>query len=125
MACTGTVRTGPSVCPVCTVSWTFSPLSAARSGLDGRTVSGMNTVEPELPEPEPEAEPELELPEPDDPEPAGSPEPAGPDPGPPAPVAPEPAAPPAPAEPEPPPTSTTVPAGVTVVAVPRSVTVPV
>src|SRR5579872_5663623 len=110
IAATGTVSTGPSVRPVCTVTRTFSPFSAAASGLAGRTVTGMNTVEPELPEPEPpdppelpESDPELELPELD-------PDPADPD---------------EPAEPEPPPISTTAPAGVTVVAVPRSATVPV
>ena len=49
MAATGTVSTGPSVCPVSTVTRTFSPFSAEASGLDGRTVSGMNAVEPEPP----------------------------------------------------------------------------
>src|SRR5215469_8889145 len=48
IAATGTVSTGPSVCPVSTVTRTFSPFSAAASGLDGRTASGMNTVAPEL-----------------------------------------------------------------------------
>src|SRR5580700_873498 len=97
MAATGTVSTGPSVRPVWTVTRTFSSFSAAASGLDGCTVTGMNTVEPEL----------LELPELDlelDPESADPDEPA---------------------EPEPPPISTTAPVGVTVVAVPRSATVPV
>src|SRR5580704_13869775 len=105
MAATGTVSTGPSVRPVWTVTRTFSPFSAAASGLDGCTVTGMNTVEPELPDPDPdpEPEPELELLELD----------------------PEPADPEEPAEPEPPPISTTAPVGVTVVAVPRSATVPV
>src|SRR5580704_5240387 len=109
MAATGTVSTGPSVRPVWTVTRTFSSFSAAASGLDGCTVTGMNTVEPELlelpeldPEPDPEPEPELELLE--------DPESADPD---------------EPAEPEPPPISTTAPVGVTVVAVPRSATVPV
>src|SRR5580693_7289871 len=107
MAATGTVSTGPSVRPVWTVTRTFSSFSAAASGLDGCTVTGMNTVEPELlelpeldPEPDPEPELELEL----------DPESADPD---------------EPAEPEPPPISTTAPVGVTVVAVPRSATVPV
>ena len=58
MAATGTVSTGPSVCPVSTVTRTFSPFSAAASGLDGRTVSGMNAVELEPPEPE-EPEPDV------------------------------------------------------------------
>src|SRR5580693_1498137 len=103
MAATGTVSTGPSVRPVWTVTRTFSPFSAAASGLDGCTVTGMNTVEPELPElPELDPEPELELLE--------DPESADPD---------------EPAESEPPPISTTAPVGVTVVAVPRSATVPV
>src|SRR5580658_251339 len=96
MAAVGTVSTGPSVCPVWTVTRTFSPLRAAGSGVDGCTASGMNTVEPELLEDDPE--------DPEDPEPADPEEPA---------------------EPEPPPISTTVPVGVTVVAVPRSATVPV
>src|SRR5215472_2824729 len=48
IAATGTVSTGPSVCPVSTVTRTFSPFSAAGSGLDGRTVSGTNGVPPEL-----------------------------------------------------------------------------
>src|SRR5580693_5533341 len=103
MAATGTVSTGPSVRPVWTVTRTFSSFSAAASGLDGCTVTGMNTVEPELlelPELDPEPELELEL----------DPESADPD---------------EPAEPEPPPISTTAPVGVTVVAVPRSATVPV
>src|SRR5579859_3543341 len=79
IAATGTVSTGPSVRPVCTVTRTFSPFSAAASGLDGRTVTGMNTVEAELPEPEPaelaESDPELEPPE-LDPDPADPDEPA-------------------------------------------------
>src|SRR5580692_6972118 len=108
MAATGTVSTGPSVRPVWTVTRTFSPFSAAASGLDGCTVTGMNTVEPELPElPDPEPESELlellELLELD----------------------PESADPEEPAEPEPPPISTTAPVGVMVVAVPSSATVPV
>src|ERR1017187_5302137 len=103
IAAAGTVSTGPSVCPVSTVTRTFSPFSAAASGLDGRTVSGTNTVAPELPEPLDPLE-LLELAEPLDPEPADPEEPA---------------------EPEPPPMSTTAPVGVTVVAVPRSATVPV
>src|ERR1700761_4355332 len=48
MAETGTVSTGPSVCPVSTVTSTFSPFSAEASGWDGATVSGMNGVWPEL-----------------------------------------------------------------------------
>src|SRR5215471_9429907 len=48
IAATGTVSTGPSVCPVSTVTRTFSPFSAAGSGLDGRTVSGTYGVPPEL-----------------------------------------------------------------------------
>src|SRR6201985_2513881 len=109
MAATGTVSTGPSVCPVSTVTRTFSPFSAETSGLDGRTVSGMNAVEREPPEPEEPEDPE----EPDDPE---DPE---------DPVDPEPADPEEPAEPEPPPTLTVTPAGTVVVGVPRSATVPV
>src|SRR5215469_3703902 len=50
IAATGTVSTGPSVCPVSTVTSTFSPFSAPASGLDGRTVSGTNGVDPELSE---------------------------------------------------------------------------
>src|SRR6516162_10932005 len=46
IAATGTVSTGPSVCPVSTVTKTFSPFSAAGSGLDGCTASGMNAVAP-------------------------------------------------------------------------------
>ena len=82
---------------------TFSPFSAEASGLDGRTVSGMNAVE-------------LEPPEPDDPDDPEDPE---------DPVDPEPADPEEPAEPEPPPTLTVTPAGTVVVGVPRSATVPV
>src|SRR5690242_8333468 len=99
MAATGTVSIGPSVCPVSTVTRTFSPFSAAASGLDGRTVSGMNAVELEPPEPE----------EPDDP-----PEPDDPD-DPEDPVDPEPADPEEPAEPGPPPMGTIAPAGSMVV----------
>ena len=57
MAATGTVSTGPSVRPVSTVTRTFSPFSAAGSGLDGLTVSGTKRrapPEPELPDPPPE-----------------------------------------------------------------------
>src|ERR1700735_3176228 len=54
IAATGTVSTGPSVCPVSTVTRTSSPFSAVASGRDGCTVSGMNGVWPEPPaEPEP------------------------------------------------------------------------
>src|SRR5689334_4358367 len=103
MAATGTVSTGPSVCPVSTVTRTFSPSRAAASGLAGCTASGTNTVEPELPEP-------LELPEdPVDPADPEDPEPADPE---------------EPAEPEPPPMATVAPAGAAVVGVPRSATVP-
>src|SRR5215469_8281570 len=112
MAATGTVSTGPSVCPVSTVTRTFSPFSAALSGLDGCTVSGTNAVALEPPEPE----------EPEDPEdPEELEDPADPD----DPVDPEPADPEEPAEPEPPPMATTAPAGTVVVGVPRSATVPV
>src|SRR5580693_9515108 len=97
IAATGTVSTGPSVCPVWTVTSTFSPFSAEASGRDGRTVSGMNVVAPELPV-------LLELLDPDELELADDDELA---------------------EPEPFPRSTTVPAGTVVVAVPRPVTVPV
>src|SRR5262249_32536990 len=103
MAATGTVSTGPSVCPVSTVTRTFSPFSAEASGLDGRTVSGMNAVE-------------LQPAEPDDPHDPEDPE---------DPVDPEPADPEEPAGPEPPPTLTVTPAGTVVVGVPRSATVPV
>src|SRR6266567_5157013 len=72
MAATGTVSTGPSVCPVSTVTRTFSPFSAAASGLDGRTVSGMNAVELEPLDPD---DPEV----PDDPEDPVDPEPADPE----------------------------------------------
>src|SRR5580704_15893969 len=95
MAATGTVSTGPSVRPVSTVTRTFSPFSAAASGLDGRTVSGMNAVELEPLEP-------LEPLDPDDPD-----DPEEPD------------------DPEPPPMFTITPAGTVVVGVPRSATVPV
>src|SRR5260370_40230300 len=95
MAATGTVSTGPSVRPVWTVTRTFSPFSAAASGVDGCTVTGMNTVEPELPEPEPEPEPEV---------PQVDPEPADPE---------------EPAEPEPAPLTTTAPVGVIVGPLPR------
>src|SRR5215471_18285730 len=47
IAATGTVSTGPSVRPVATVTRTFSPFSAAGSGLDGRTVTGTNGVPPD------------------------------------------------------------------------------
>src|SRR5213592_3703082 len=112
MAATGTVSTGPSVCPVSTVTRTFSPFSAVASGLDGRTVSGMNAVELEPLEPlEPEESEELDDPEdPEDPE---------------DPVDPEPADPEEPAGPEPPPMVTIAPVGTVVVGVPRSATVPV
>src|ERR1700722_4832349 len=53
IAATGTVSTGPSDCPVSTVTRTFSPFSAAARGADGRTASGMNSVAPEPPEPVP------------------------------------------------------------------------
>src|SRR6516162_10469753 len=46
IAATGTVSTGPSVCPVSTVTRTFSPFSVAGRGLDGCTASGMNGVAP-------------------------------------------------------------------------------
>ena len=105
MAATGTVSTGPSVCPVSTVTRTFSPSRAAASGLAGCTASGTNTVEPELPE------------DPEDPvEPADPEEPDDEDP--------ETADPEEPAEPEPPPMATVAPAGTVVVGVPRSATVP-
>src|SRR5438552_9315261 len=103
-AATGTVSTGPSVCPVSTVTRTFSPFSAAGSGLDGCTASGMNAVAPgfvvppELPDPAVPADPE-----PADPEPADSA---------------------ALAAAEPPPTFTIAPTGVIVVAVPTSAVVP-
>src|ERR1035437_7286567 len=64
IAATGTVSTGPSVRPVSTVTRTFSPFSAAGSGLDGVTVSGMNGVPsgfaalPELLEPDVPVDPE-------------------------------------------------------------------
>src|SRR5215471_9427968 len=109
IAATGTVSTGPSVCPVSTVTRTFSPFSAAGSGLDGCTASGMNAVAPgfvvppELPDPAVPADPEPVDPEPVDPEPVDPAEPTAP---------------------EPPPTSTIVPVGASVVAVPRSATVP-
>src|SRR6476661_627641 len=109
MAATGTVSTGPSVCPVWTVTRTFSPSRAAASGLAGCTASGTNTAEPELPEP-------LELPE--DPEDPADPE------DPEDPEDPAPADPAEPAEPEPPPMATVAPAGTVVVGVPRSATVP-
>src|SRR6516225_7042903 len=104
MAATGTVSTGPSVCPVSTVTRTFSPVSAALSGLDGCTASGMNAdaLEPSEDPEDPE--------EPDDPD---------------DPVDPEPADPEEPAEPEPPPMATIAPVGTVVVGVPRSATVPV
>src|SRR5215470_15544720 len=114
IAATGTVSTGPSVRPVSTVTRTFSPFSAAGSGVDGCTVSGMNAVAPgfaappELPDPAVPVDPEPADPEPVDPEP----------------VDPEPADPAEPTAPEPPPTFTIVPAGASAVAVPRSVTVP-
>src|SRR5580692_10207110 len=105
IAATGTVSTGPSVCPVSTVTRTFSPFSAVASGRDGCTVSGMNGVSPEPPaEPDP-ADPVDPL-DPVDPVEPVDPEPVEP------------------AEPELPPMSTTVPAGAFRVAVPRSVTVP-
>src|SRR5579863_5962142 len=100
MAATGTVSTGPSVCPVWTVTSTFSPFRAGASGLADRTVSGMNGV---APDPLPDA-PAPALPEPDAPD-----------------------APDAPAEPDAPdapPMFTTSPVGVSVVAVPISATVP-
>src|SRR5712671_854521 len=103
MAATGTVSTGPSVCPGSTVTRTFSPFSAGASGLDGRTVSGMNAVALEPLEP-------LEPDEPDEPEEPDDPE---------DPVDPE------PADPEPPPMFTITPAGLVVVGVPKSATVPV
>src|SRR5215831_9142531 len=74
IAATGTVSTGPSVRPVSTVTRTFSPFSAAGSGLDGCTVSGMNGVPPgfvplpELLDPADPADPEPEDPEPADPD---------------------------------------------------------
>src|ERR1700691_2561903 len=109
IAATGAVSTGPSVCPVSTVTRTFSPFSAAASGRDGSTVSGMNGVSPELPA----------APDPVDPvDPVDPLDPVDPvDPV--APVDPV-----EPAELELPPMSTTVPAGALRVAVPRSVTVP-
>src|ERR1700722_16339608 len=103
MAATGPVSTGPSVCPVSTVTRTFSPFSAAASGLDGCTVKGMNAVSPELLEPE-LPEPELPEEEPEDADPADPEEFA---------------------ELAPPPTGTTAPVGVSVVAVPNPDTVPV
>src|ERR1700751_6236810 len=108
MAATGTVSPGPAVCPVSTVTRTFSPFSAALSGLVGCTVSGRNAVALEPPEPEdPENPEELEDPvDPDDP------------------VDPEPADPEEPAEPEPPPMATTAPAGTVAGGVPRAATVP-
>src|SRR5580704_4274034 len=99
IAATGTVSTGPSVRPVLTVTRTFSPFSAAGSGLDGRTASGMNGVAPGF-----AAVPEL-------PEPTAG-------------VDPEPADPAETAELAPPPTFTIAPTGATVVAVPTPVTVP-
>src|SRR5215831_17076391 len=108
IAATGTVSTGPSVRPVSTVTRTFSLFSAAGSGLDGVTVSGMNGVPSGF-----EAPPELFEP----------PAPAAPvDPEPVEPDAVDPAA---AAEDEPPPTSTIAPIGAIVVAVPVSATVPV
>src|ERR1035438_7724339 len=78
IAATGTVSTGPSVCPVSTVTRTFSPFSAAGSGEDGVTLTGTNNDEPEPlpvpPEPldvpdDPELPDEPELPEvPDEPQ---------------------------------------------------------
>src|SRR5580704_8382371 len=110
IAATGTVSTGPSVRPVATVTRTFSPFSAAASGLDGCTASGMNGIAPGF-----AALPELLDPtEPLDPEPVD-----------PEPVDPEPVAPAEPTEAEPPPTFTIAPIGVTVVAVPTSAMVPV
>src|SRR5215831_7316751 len=109
IAATGTVSTGPSVCPVSTVTRTFSPFSAAGSGLDGCTVSGMNggapglAPPPELLEPAVPADPEPAVPEPVDPAPVDPAEPA---------------------DTEPPPTFTIVPTGAMVVAVPRSAMVP-
>src|ERR1022692_4515435 len=44
IAATGTLEAGRSGRPGCTGTRTFSPFSAAGSGLDGRTVSGMNGV---------------------------------------------------------------------------------
>src|SRR5215831_19171927 len=109
IAATGTVSTGPSVRPVSTVTRTFSPFSAAGSGIDGCTVRGTNAVAPGLAAP-----PEL-------PDPAA---PVDPEPVDPEPVDPEPVDPVEPAETEPPPTFTIVPTGAIVVAAPRSVTLP-
>src|ERR1700736_6340687 len=85
MAATGTVSTGPSVRPVCTVTRTFSPFSAAASGLGGRTVTGTNTGAAALPHPEPDPDPDPDAdPDPElaelDPEPADPDEPAEPEP---------------------------------------------
>ena len=107
IAATGTVSTGPSVCPVSHGDQDVLAVQRRSQRLDGRTVSGMNSVAPELPEPlEPAAPADPE--EPEDPADPESADPAE-----------------EPAEPEPPPMSTTAPAGATVVAVPRSATVPV
>ena len=109
MAATGTVSTGPSVCPVSTVTRTFSPFSAEASGLDGCTVSGMNAVALEPPEPE---DPE----DPDDPDDAArSPE---------DPADPERRTPKSPPSPSRPRWPRSRPAGTVVVGVPRSATVP-
>src|SRR5712691_7910506 len=99
IAATGTVSTGPTVRPVSTVIRTFSPFSAAGSGLEGRTVTGRNTValEPLEPlEPPAPAAPADPVPEPDEADEAGAL-----------------------------PMSTTAPVGTVVVAVPMSDTVPV
>src|SRR5215469_3050285 len=109
IAATGTVSTGPSVCPVSTVTRTFSPFSPAGSGCDGCTANGMNGVAPGFAPPPELLEPAVPVdPEPVDPEP----------------VDPEPVDPPEPTEAEPPPTFTIAPTGVIVVAVPTSVIVP-
>src|SRR5580700_4844489 len=105
IAATGTVSTGPSVRPVSTVTRTFSPFSAAGSGLDGATASGMNGVAPGF-----SALPELL-------DPAAAPVA-------PVPVDPEPADSAALAAAEPPPTFTIAPTGAIVVAVPTSAMVP-
>ena len=110
MAATGTVSTGPSVCPVSTVTRTFSPFSAApavwtvHGQRDERRRAGAAWSHWKTPKtPKTPKNPE----DPEDP------------------VDPEPADPEEPAEPEPPPMATITPAGTVVVGVPRSATVPV
>src|ERR1035438_2114494 len=126
IAATGTVSTGPSVCPVSTVTRTFSPFSAAGSAEDGVTLTGTNNDEPE-PLPVPPEPPDVPAdPEPPAPPPTPHEAPAAPDP----PDAPEPPdEPEVPDDPElpaelAPPIFTVMPAGSVWVAVLSAATVP-